>query len=120
MPDRIGCGSDSRTPKSPEALRCLPLVQKAVVDLSWFHTQGPEGIGCQRRVWTASRDAERSPVPKGRCWSTCGRTHAVNGKPFTRVKTREITKIAIGIECGKLLSAPRRRNRVRARYADGR
>ncbi|GBP08949.1 hypothetical protein EVAR_98586_1 [Eumeta japonica] len=65
-------------------------------------------------------DAERSPSSKGRCWSTCGRTHAVNGKPFTCVKTREITKIAIGIGGENYWSAPRRRNRVRARRADGR
>ncbi|GBP90489.1 hypothetical protein EVAR_56726_1 [Eumeta japonica] len=42
-------------------------------------------------------------------------------KPFTRVKTRVITKIAIGIWSAKTTGAlPRRRNRVRARRADGR
>ncbi|GBP55431.1 hypothetical protein EVAR_34232_1 [Eumeta japonica] len=42
-------------------------------------------------------------------------------KPFTRVKTREITKIAIGIWSTKTTGAlSRRRNRVRARRADGR
>ncbi|GBP45722.1 Probable leucine--tRNA ligase, mitochondrial [Eumeta japonica] len=40
-------------------------------------------------------------------------------KPFTRVKTREITKIAIGIECETTGAHPRRRNRA-ARRADGR
>ncbi|GBP00908.1 hypothetical protein EVAR_100553_1, partial [Eumeta japonica] len=42
-------------------------------------------------------------------------------KPFTRVKTREITKIAIGIWSAKTTGAlPRCRNRVQARRADGR
>ncbi|GBP59683.1 hypothetical protein EVAR_39840_1 [Eumeta japonica] len=42
-------------------------------------------------------------------------------KPFTRVKTSEITKIAIGIWSAKTTGAlPRRRNRVRARRADSR
>ncbi|GBP24332.1 hypothetical protein EVAR_9430_1 [Eumeta japonica] len=42
-------------------------------------------------------------------------------KPFTHVKTREIIKIAIGIWSAKTMGAlPRRRNRVRARRADGR
>ncbi|GBP55423.1 PX domain-containing protein kinase-like protein [Eumeta japonica] len=42
-------------------------------------------------------------------------------KPFTRVKTREITKIAIGIWSAKTTGAlPRCRNRLRARRADGR
>ncbi|GBP88041.1 hypothetical protein EVAR_61876_1 [Eumeta japonica] len=70
---------------------------------------------------TANRDAERSPSPKGRCWSTCGRTHAVNGKTIYARKNTRNNIIAIGIWSAKTMGALlRRRNRVRARRADGR
>ncbi|GBP65161.1 hypothetical protein EVAR_48638_1 [Eumeta japonica] len=73
------------------------------------------------RSLIANRDAERSSSPKAAAGQHAVALTQLMGKPFTRVKTREITKIAIDIWSPKTTGAlPRRRNRVRARRADGR
>ncbi|GBP39359.1 hypothetical protein EVAR_24341_1 [Eumeta japonica] len=100
--------------KPPEALWRLPLARR----LFRLHLSG------QKALESANGAKVRKPF-----WVTttaAAGQHAVAltqlmEKPFTRIKTREITKIAIGIWSAKTTGAlPRRRNRVRARRADGR